>query len=544
MSVNFPKKYYIVLALLALVTAIVLYWGTSDILSQEKFARKQRLEIANRGVSEGLENAFKNYATLLSGLKSHIELTNIVPPEDFAKTYLENQTNDLNTNPPFCVSYVDTNHIFIYDFTMQETKSLQLAGKSIESIIGKSGIERMDTLITSSDFYVSNPTNLLEGRVGLPVGFGIVNNEGVSLGYISSVVELGPIMDDLYLGINIKDLVFKFQSNDGSYFDRTRAYNGQKVFAKEKDPQYYKNFDIHPEQFIASTFSFYNKKFIVSSAYKSSYKENTKIIIFSLALYVLILGFMLLLTVRYYIYKRKNRLIAAQKKRLTSLVETKNKFFSIIAHDLRSPLSSIINFLDVLNDEKIQNEETKAIMKSLECSSRNSIILIDNLLKWSKLQKGQIKYNPEEIDILSITKDQIKAHQQGLLNKSLNIRVESSFNSTIVGDKNMISTVIGNLISNAIKFSYENEIIVVELSKIDNNFTFSIEDTGTGISESDKSKLFNLKGFVAQEGAKKEKGSGLGLVLSFSLVKIHKGSLHIDSEIGKGTIVTFTLPLS
>ncbi len=543
MSINLPKKYYIILALLAVVTASALFWVTSNFISQEKLVRKQRLAIANQDVVMGLENSFKNYAALISGLKSHIELTNLVPPKDVAKSFIENQIRYLETEPPFSISYIDTNHIFIYDFSMQ-VPLVKLKGESMESIIGKSGIARMDTLMNSANLYVSNPTNLLEGKIGLPVGFGVLDQEGVSKGYISTVANLGSIINALYLSINTEDYVFKFQSNDGSYFDSTRAYNGQEVFASEKDPEYYKNFEVPAEQFVSSSFSFFNKIFTISSAYKEHHIKNVSIYVTSFVWYIAILGFMLFLTIQYYVYKKKNRLIAVQKQQLTRLVATKNKFFSVIAYDLRSPLASIINFIDILKDEDIQNEETKAIIKSLESSSRNSILLIDNLLKWSKLQTGQIKYNPSNLDILSITRDQVNAHKKDLKRKGLRIRIESSFKSTAVGDKNMIVTVIRNLISNAIKFSYENEIIVVELSKLDNNFIFSIEDTGLGISKIQKSKLFDLASFTVQEGTKKEKGSGLGLILSSKLIKMNNGSLTIDSEINKGTIVTFTLPLS
>ena len=131
--------------------------------------------------------------------------------------------------------------------------------------------------------------------------------------------------------------------------------------------------------------------------------------------------------------------------------------------------------MDVLKQEEFKSKQTAAIIDSLEDSSRNSISLLDNLLKWSKLETGQIKYEPIPLDILAITKDQIKVYSDNLKQKGINVRLESSFKGTVEGDKNMIATVIRNLLSNAIKFSNDNDIIVIEFSKTAQDFIFTID---------------------------------------------------------------------
>lgn len=282
---------------------------------------------------------------------------------------------------------------------------------------------------------------------------------------------------------------------------------------------------------------------MLSTAYKKSHEGFLALGVTSCLWYLAILGFMFFLISQYYLYERKNKIIASQKVRLSELVATKNKFFSILANDLRGPLSSVINFLDVLKVEHANNSQTTTIINSLEDSSRNSISLLDNLLKWSKLQTEQVEFTPVALDIMSITKDQIKIQNHALQSKGINIRLESSFKGEVVGDKNMVATIIRNLLSNAIKFSHDNDIIVIELTRLDNKFVFSIEDNGIGIPEYDKQRLFDLTEITSRVGTRNEKGSGLGLVLSNEYLKAHKGELHIESEDGKGTLVTFTLPL-
>ncbi len=543
MSIKFPKSYYLIFAVVAFITALIVYWGTSRIADQEKKARALDLEHTNKEAAAEFRDALNTYATLISGLKSYIEVTDIDITEDQVHTFLTNQLSDLSADPPFSVSYIDTNHIIRFDIVMPGLNTEYLVGTSMEKIIGKEGIIRMDTLMREDRFYASEPTNLLEGRVGLPLGFGILDEEGRSRGYITSVAEFAPIVERVYSNINQDEFVLKFQCGNGNYFDRTRSYNGQKVYAKTEDSEYFKNFEVPEDQYISTSIPFYNKEFTVSTAYKKPYKRSIIMFVTSFVWYLAILGFMLFLITQYYIYERKNRMIAAQKKRLSELVATKNKFFSIIAHDLRSPLSSVINFLDILKGEEFKNKQTTAIINSLEDSSRNSISLLDNLLKWSKLQTGQIKYEPRNLDITMIIKDQIKIHQEALESKGINVRLESSFKGHVFGDKNMIATTIRNLISNAIKFSYDNDIVVIELNRVDNNFVFSIEDNGMGIPDTFQSRLLDLTVSTVQSGTRNEKGSGLGLILCHEFIKTHKGNLTVESEEGKGTIVTFTIPL-
>ena len=545
MSVKFPKKYYLVFTILALVTALALYWVTSSITRQREETRYIQLDRANKRAAFELQSSLNSYAALVSGIKAYVEITDgqYLKEEDI-KYLLDMQLRDLSIPPPFSISYLDTNHIFQFDFTMRETALKNLEGTSLEKIIGKSGITRMDTLMRSRNFYASNPTNLIEGFVGLPLGFGILDNTNKPIGYITTVAEFAPIVDRVYKNVNKADFVYRFQAGNGNYFDRAKSYNGQKCYAKTEDTEYFKNFNIPDESYVSTTVNFYNKNFIVSTAYKRPQEASMTMFVTSLIWYLALLGFMLFLIIQFYVYERKDKMIAAQNKRLSELVATKNKFFSIVAHDLRSPLSSVINFLDVLKEEEFKSKQTAAIIDSLEDSSRNSISLLDNLLKWSRLETGQIKYEPIPLDILAITKDQIKVYSNNLQQKGINVRLESSFKGKVTGDKNMIATVIRNLLSNAIKFSKDNDIIVIEFSKTEKDFIFSIEDNGVGMTDVYRKKLFSLTETTIQKGTRNEKGSGLGLILCNEFIKTHNGYLSIESEQGKGTIATFTLPLT
>tara|TARA_R110001632_G_scaffold50261_3_gene125437 strand:+ start:3680 stop:5317 length:1638 start_codon:yes stop_codon:yes gene_type:complete len=544
MAVKFPKKYYLIFAALAISSAFLVYWATTRIVTEEREARDLRLENTNRKAASELQDALNNYVTLISGIRAETKFSDEFPSQQDLFEFIKYQVSDLHIDDSFVVSFVDTNHVFRYSFTKDQINPDGMIGVQMSDIVGQKGIRNLKNMMVKDAYYAFDPFNLVEGRVGLPLGFGVIDSTRKCQGYFSIVTDFKPIINRVYNNTDLEEYVFKFSTSNGLIFDRDRVYDGNKINNKEVDPEYYANFDVEDDAFKTTVVPFYNKSFHIGTAYKKPYTSSSSLFITSSLWYIAILGFMLFIISQLYLYKRKNKLIAAQKQQLSELVATKNKFFSIIAHDLRSPLSSVINFLDVLKQEEFPNKQTNKVFSQLEDSSKNSITLLDNLLKWSKVQTGQITFNPEDIDILAVTKDQVKVQQHLLDEKGLKVRLESSYNGSIYGDRNMIGTIIRNVLSNAIKFSYKQGIIVIELSKVDECFSFTIEDNGIGIPKKFIDKIMDVTTITSQLGTSNEKGSGLGLILCDQFIKAHNGKLDIDSEVGKGTIVSILLPIS
>lgn len=479
----------------------------------------------------------------MSGIRSYIKISNEFPSQQKLYQFINYQLSSLPIDDSYIISYVDTTHVFKYSFTKDQIDPSKLIGRSIINLIDKKSVELMDKQLKANDYVAFNPYNIVEGRVGLPIGFIAENNLKECVGYFSIIKDFKPIIDRVYSNIDTSQFVFRFKTSTGIEFDRERVYDGKKIYNTQEDLQYWRNFEVQDNYFINSHIPFFNKTFIIETAYKEPYKRNPAVLLMMILWYILLLSFMLFIIIQLYIYKYKNRIIAKQKKELSEVIATKNKFFTIIAHDLRSPLSSVINFLDLLKEEQNQNNQTIQIIDALGDSSKNSLSLLDNLLKWSKIQTGKIHYEPQRIDILALVKDQIKIQKQQSLKKNINIIIEASTNIKVMADKNMIATVIRNLLSNAIKYSHNNGIIVVELNKINTFLSFSIEDNGIGIPEKYVDSLFDVTKVTTQIGTLREKGSGLGLILSKQFIEIHNGNLSIESIQNKGTIASFTLPL-
>ncbi len=227
-------------------------------------------------------------------------------------------------------------------------------------------------------------------------------------------------------------------------------------------------------------------------------------------------------------------------KQLEIANETKDKFFSIIAHDLRNPISNLMQISEIISkNKKIDNTLIDAQKKL----SKNTYHLLDNLLNWARYNKNQIEYNPEIINIKEIINENIEKYDYEVHKKNISIKLnydEKDINC--LADKNMIDLIIRNLLSNAIKFNNNNGQIKIDIVNNDFSIIIKISDTGIGIPIENIERIFSENEFFTTYGTSNEKGNGLGLKLCKYFIEINKGKLTIESEINKGSSLSFSLP--
>ena len=232
---------------------------------------------------------------------------------------------------------------------------------------------------------------------------------------------------------------------------------------------------------------------------------------------------------------------------LIKLNETKDRFISIISHDLRTPFSSILGFTDLLlNDEGLTEEEKKQYVNFIRESSNSMLALVNSLLDWTRIQTGRIKFEPARIEAGNIIKNSLNALSGTAFQKEIKLTSDVPDDLLIFVDENMIGQVFNNLISNAIKFTNRDGKISVSVSQSQSSrfVQFSIKDNGTGIKKENLDKLFNVDTKYTSEGTAGEKGSGLGLSLVKEIVEKHGGQIRVESEYGKGSEFKFTLPIA
>ena len=222
---------------------------------------------------------------------------------------------------------------------------------------------------------------------------------------------------------------------------------------------------------------------------------------------------------------------------------TKDKFFSIISHDLRTPLNGILNYAEILSTEAsvLTKEETKEFSDYILEIARSTIGLLNNLLEWSRLQSGKISFDPRMVGVEPLINKAIHLTHSLAFHKQIKVVHNLPENLNMYIDENMISSVFLNLIGNAIKFTRAGGQITITAEEEIDKVKFSVSDTGIGISHENVCKLFASGTSFTTLGTEKEKGTGLGLMLCKEFVKKHDGKIWVESLLGNGTTFYFTL---
>lgn len=241
--------------------------------------------------------------------------------------------------------------------------------------------------------------------------------------------------------------------------------------------------------------------------------------------------------------ERTNELFQANQK-LTELNVTKDKFFSIIAHDLKNPFSNLLNLSEIqinfIREGKL--DELERIARLFYESSKHGYKLLENLLEWSRAQTGSIEYTPTNVDIFEIVVKCIGLLENSAENKRVSINSKVPQGTTAFCDEYMVTTILRNLISNSIKFTKENGQIIILSEQNENELTLTVSDNGIGIKKEHIRKLFKLDTGFSTKGTSRETGTGLGLILCKEFVDYHKGKIWVESEDGLGSRFKFTLP--
>ncbi|NVO02838.1 MAG: PAS domain-containing sensor histidine kinase [Bacteroidetes bacterium] len=235
--------------------------------------------------------------------------------------------------------------------------------------------------------------------------------------------------------------------------------------------------------------------------------------------------------------------INAKNKELQKLNDEKVKFLSIIAHDLKSPFNAIVGFSELLVEkikimDYVQIENFSNII--LE-SSNKALNLLVNLMEWAKSRTGRMESNPEYIEMVALINEIIHLYDDKINQKNITISNQLPNYLIVFTDKQMISTVFRNLISNALKFSHGGEIRI-SATESENEIDFSISDTGIGIPKNGIEKLFRLDQNYSTLGTNNEIGTGMGLILCKEFIEKEGGKIWVESEVGKGSVFYFTIP--
>ena len=231
-------------------------------------------------------------------------------------------------------------------------------------------------------------------------------------------------------------------------------------------------------------------------------------------------------------------------KTLNKLNATKDRFFSIIAHDLKNPFNSILGFADLLRQyhKKYDDEKRELLIQNLFDSSTKAYELLENLLDWARSQLGRLEFKNVPFNLAEIAEEVTSSLSMHAKQKNINVSINIDQNIYVMGDTYVFQTILRNLFSNAIKFTNENGFVSISANETNNAVTVAVTDTGIGIPKHLQDKLFSLEGINTTRGTGNEIGTGLGLLLCAEFVEKSGGTIHVTSKPGKGSTFKFTVP--
>lgn len=262
----------------------------------------------------------------------------------------------------------------------------------------------------------------------------------------------------------------------------------------------------------------------------------------ALAIVLIVLAFIIY---KYYRSKaRVNKILELQKQELESLNQTKDKFFSIISHDLRGPVTSFMGVSRMIKF-MVKSQSTDDLLEmadDIDDSVKRLSSLLDNLLSWAMQQRGQVPYNPEPLNLREIAREQVATFDNMAKSKAIHIWTKVPEGLHIKGDRNMVQTILRNLINNAVKFTPQDGSITVEGRSLEGKVHLLVRDTGVGMPQEKLDQLFNLSAKKSTYGTSGEKGLGLGLQLVEEFVQIHEGEVQVRSTEGMGTVFEIVFP--
>lgn len=242
--------------------------------------------------------------------------------------------------------------------------------------------------------------------------------------------------------------------------------------------------------------------------------------------------------------KQAESLIQLHNQELLELNDSKDRFFSIIAHDLKNMFHNILGFSDLLKDE-VKKGNIKSIeedVRIINSSAQETYKILASLLEWANSQRGKISFNPETLILNAVVEAELGIFKNNAAQKEIELKICLPDNFEVTADKDMLKAVLRNLISNAIKFTHKNGIIELRAATDQSAVLISVSDNGVGMTNDTIKKLFKLGSNKSKPGTENEKGTGFGLLICQDFVQKHGGRIWAESESGKGSCFKFTLP--
>jgi len=539
-------------------------------LEKIEIARQQRLVYThNRAVTQ-FSNGVEKMAGLVAGMKSYINLSETLPSQEEFQHFVQSQLEDIQSKDSMVISVIDTSHIFRQAFTRHEIDPAKVVGRSVKDFRAEEKIQALEALMETDELIMYPPVNLVEGWLGIPINFRIYRNGSVE-GYVAPIINFSSIMSEVYDEETSRNFIFKFTTENGYDLDRTRSYNGTKVYNSNVDEEFYKNFQVLENSFITTTRTYFGFKISIATAYKEPTTAGEKFEsilficfgIFSLGLFLIAWQVDLYLALNRKL-KVANDEIENKNKKLNIALATaqgasdaheqakriaeqatlsKAEFLATMSHEIRTPMNGVLGMAQLLTDTSLSRVQ-KDYVDTMLSSGNLLLTIIDDVLDYSKLEAGKV-----ELELVPLNLEHLLHGILEVMGRSLtkNIELILDYPPTIptmfIGDSSRLRQIIYNLVGNAIKFTEQGSVAVLARYE-GQTLTLEVKDTGIGITEEQQKNLFNSFTQADNSTTRKYGGTGLGLAICKDLTELMGGEITVQSDYGIGTSFTVSLNLA
>ena len=380
---------------------------------------------------------------------------------------------------------------------------------------------------------LANHNNYIYSKIlnhaGLALVYSKLNDKECGLGHLEKSIDLAKSIDNPLYVFDVFDTQINFFQNFNDTANLIETYN---LYVSEFY-DFLAQYDNKTMEILQN--SMQDKNTITTFQYNLQQINRERF-------YLLVIIILMIFIVIYTIYR--NKITSSLNKQLKGSNDTKDRLFSIISHDLRSPFNSAMGFSDLilLESENDKESNTYKYAKTLNKTLENTLALINNLLSWAKSNRDSFQLKQTDINIYKLIEEIVDIKSTALEKKNIAIEILGDLHTNAKIDKGSIFTVLTNLLSNAIKFTPNNGSITFEITLKNDTIEINVKDSGIGMSENQIHNLFNIKESKSTLGTNKEIGTGLGLIISKELIEKNGGSIEVRSKIDHGTTFTVILP--
>lgn len=519
-----PFRVHIVFIIALLIGALVLQSLLTSHIKSIETEHQDRLQKVHSDAMLRASAGIDVYAALVSSLRSHVKYSNKLPEEADLQSFLKDLIKDLNFNDSIVVSFLDTNHEFKYLFSPTQINAANLKGKNAAEFRPEEEIDKLNMLMKTDKISLFEPINLHEGWAGFPFNFSVKNSNNTTIGYFAPVINVKYLLDYFYTS-HEEEFVHRFNINDSFDISREVIYDGTSIFNTKRDPQYYKNFNIAPENFVNSNLDVFGIKLNVASAYKKQPIVKSNLAILAYFWYAGLMGLSVLTLVQFF----KNQKLNQKLKLANFNIEEKNSqleksinhvqtLIKEIHHRIKNNMMMITGLLDMQSNEY----EDPKIKKALEQSKNRiqSMSLIHEKLYGSDTL--------EDIRAIDYIRQLIDYIERTVKNSDIKIKKVINIPGTLTFDGETmvpLGLILNELITNSYKYAFKpnrDNLLNLEMKILDDGYLLTYSDNGPGIP--DTIDINNTES------------------LGMQLIVILSEELHGEMTYSKSDLSTFTIP--